>query len=434
VLAIVAATVVLIRVTDGGGYDLTLYFESSSQLVKGNEVKVGGVPIGTVKSIELTDDFRARVQVELDEDDEAVPLRRGTVAAIRADALASVAGRYIALSLGPADAAEIPDGGEIDTDKTRSTVDTDQVFASLDAKTRRDVRSLIRDGAQIFDGKASGQANATIGALPPAGSQGAALARELAADERALTRILRESGDVVSALASRPDDLERLTGDALAATREVAQDSAALDSSLLKLPPTLRSTNTTLVNLRSAIGDLRPLMRDTRPAARPLADTLTRLSPVVRRAGPVVRDLRAAIRRDGRANDLTDALTGFAPVERQAVPAFRSTERLLGDLQPVVTELRPYVPELVGFTQGFGGTSAGYYDAHGRYARISLQASLFTLDGAGALVPITDVNGVAGLRRHIDRRCPGAATQPLPDGSNPFFEVPGTCDPGDTPR
>lgn len=433
-LAILTAGIATFGAAGSDPYRLTLYFDSASQLVKGNEVKVGAVPIGTVKSIELTEDFRARVEVELDPDDELVPLRRGAIAAIRNDALASVAGRYIALSQGPAGAPEIPDGGEIQTDHTRSTVDTDQVLATLDKRTRRDIRALVRESAGIVRGKTPAQANATIRALAPAGSQGAALARELAHDERSLGRLLRESGEVASALASRPGDLETLTGDALAATSAIAERSEALDSALAQLPPTLRRTNTTLLNVRGAIGDLRPLVRETRPAARPLADTLTRLRPIARRSRPVVSDLRAAIRRRGPTNDLVDALRGIAPLARDAVPAFRSTARLLPDLQPIVTELRPYVPDLVGYLKGFTGSSGGYYDANGRYARISMQASMFSLDGSGSLVPLPEADGLTGLRRGLNKRCPGAATQKLADGSNPFFEVAGACEPGDSPR
>jgi phospholipid/cholesterol/gamma-HCH transport system substrate-binding protein len=432
--ALCVAVIALLRVTGEDPYRLTLEFESSSQLVKGNEVKIGGIPVGKVTSIDLTEDYRAEVEIEIDPDEEMVPLPEGTVAAIRNDALASVAGRYIQLSPGPADAPKIEDGARIGTDDTRSTVDTDQVLASLDKQTREDIRRLIRTGAYIFEGEAAGQANDAFQTLPPAASQGAALMRELNRDDRALTRMLRESRDVVGALASRPDDLETLTADALAATGELAAQSASLDSSLHELPPTLRSTNTTLVNLRAAIGDLRPLVRDLQPAAAPLARTLTDLAPVAEKAVPVTRRLNNTVSRPGKANDLHEALETVEPVRDEGVPAFNATDEALGDLQPIVTELRPYVPDLIGFTQGFGGTGGGYYDANGRYLRVSLQASLYTLEGASSLVPLPELDGLVGLRTGVNERCPGAATQKLPDESNPFFEVDGTCDPEDMPR
>ena len=44
------------------------------------------------------------------------------------------------------------------------------------------------------------------------------------------------------------------------------------------------------------------------------------------------------------------------------------------------------------------------------------------------------LDGLAGLRRNVLRRCPGAATQVLPDKSNPYFEEDEVCDPEDTLR
>jgi phospholipid/cholesterol/gamma-HCH transport system substrate-binding protein len=188
------------------------------------------------------------------------------------------------------------------------------------------------------------------------------------------------------------------------------------------------------VNLRATLQDLRPLVRETRPAARPLARVLTRVRPVVARARPVVGKLRRTVRRPGRTNDLLDALRGILPVAREGVPAFRATARLQRKLAPIGTELRPYTPDLVGTLNAFGGTTAGYYDANGRYIRISFQSSLFSLADSGSLIPLPTPGGLTGLRKGLLRRCPGAATQRLPDGSNPYFEVPGTCRPEDTPR
>ena len=57
--------------------------------------------------IDLTDDNQAAVTVTLDE-----PLREGTTAVIRSTSLSGVANRYISLTLGPNNAAEIPDGDD----------------------------------------------------------------------------------------------------------------------------------------------------------------------------------------------------------------------------------------------------------------------------------------------------------------------------------
>ena len=427
------AVLALLLFNSSGSYEVSLDLENASQLVKGNEVKVGGIPVGVITSVDLTDDYHARVGIRID-DDEFKPLHRGTRASVLFDSLTSVAGRYVALTPGPSSEPRIPDGGRIDSDHTRAAIDPDQVLQTIDSKVQKDLRLLLRRSPTIFEGEAAEQANAGFEALNPALSQSTALAAELNKDQTSLRRLLTQSADVVSAMASRPDDLEQLTGNALNATNAVADHTAALDSILGQLPPTLRRTNTTLVNLRATIEDLRPLVRETRPAARPLAEVLLRLRPIAGRARPVVARLLRTVRRPGSHNDLLDALRGVLPVAREGVPAFRSTARLLRELGPIVNEIRPYTPDLGGLANGFGASSNGYYDANGRYIRIGFYGSLFTLADSGTLVPVSSLNGLTGTRKNLLRRCPGAATQKLPDNSNPYYEVPGVCRPEDMPR
>jgi phospholipid/cholesterol/gamma-HCH transport system substrate-binding protein len=431
VFAVAALALLLFR--SGGSYEVTLDLENASQLVKGNEVKVGGIPVGVITSVDLTENYQARVGIRI-EDGKFAPLHRGTRASVLFDSLTSVAGRYIAITPGPSNAQEIPDGGRIGADQTRAAIDPDQVLQTIDSKVQKDLRLLLRRSPTIFEGRAGDQANAGFEALNPALAQSTSLAIELNKDQTALRRLLTQSADVVSALASRPDDLEQLTGNALQATNAVADHTSALDSILAQLPPTLRRTNTTLVNLRSTLRDLRPLVRETRPAARPLAQVLLRLQPITRNARPVVARLLRTVRRPGGQNDLLDALRGVLPVAREGVPAFRSTTRLLRELRPIVNEIRPYTPDLGGLANGFGATSNAYYDANGRYIRIGFYGSLYTLNDSGTLVPLPSPNGLTGTRRNVLRRCPGAATQRLPDKSNPYIEDPRVCNPADTPR
>jgi hypothetical protein len=84
---------------------------------------------------------------------------------------------------------------------------------------------------------------------------------------------------------------------------------------------------------------------------------------------------------------------------------------------------------------GFGGTTAGYYDANGHYVRISFQGSTATLSGLGTLVPRPpELQGLTGFRTGVDERCPGAGTQPAEDGSSPFIDTEVVCDEEDNPR
>lgn len=406
----------------GTSYEVSLDLSNASQLVTGDQVKVGGVPVGKVSSISLADDGRARLELSL-RDDSLTPLPVGTKAIVRSTSLAGIANRYVSLQLGPNNAGSIPDGGQIPAEDGQPEVDLDAVLNTLGPSAQRDLSRLVRAGSGLIGKENEGYANAGLHALNPALAQSAATAREIMRDQNAFTRFLIESADVVNTVTSRPADLDELVGNASGALGALADRSEELDRTLVALPATLRSANTTLVNLRATIADLRPMLRDAQPAAPLLSALLERLSPLSRRAVPLVARLRRTVDSPGRADDLLGVVRGFLDVANTAVPAFQSTHKLATDGLPVVRELRPYTPEVIGgLAHGFGGSTSAYYDANGHYARISFQGSPYTLNDEGTIVPAPpSQNGLTGYRDHIFSRCPGGATQPLPDKSNPFL-------------
>ena len=143
-LASVAVGTVLLG--SGGDYRIVATAPDAGQLVKGNLVKVGGVEIGKVESIELDDRNRARIVLRID-DEDFHPLHRGTRVQIRSTSLSSVAGRTVALHPGPNDGEPIPDGGVIGAEDVGSVVELDQIVNTLDAETRAGLQDVVHGGA-----------------------------------------------------------------------------------------------------------------------------------------------------------------------------------------------------------------------------------------------------------------------------------------------
>ena len=143
-LAIVTVAVLLF--TGDGGYRVTAEFVNAGQLVKGNEVKAGGVAIGSVKDIDVTQDGRAKVTLGIDDEDYQ-PLRRGTKVMIKQASLSGIANRYVDLHLGPANGEEIDDGGVIGADETATAVELDQIFNLFDERTRTGLQDFFKGSA-----------------------------------------------------------------------------------------------------------------------------------------------------------------------------------------------------------------------------------------------------------------------------------------------
>src|SRR4029078_7801190 len=118
----------------GGGHEYTLLFQTAGQLVKDDDVQVAGRRIGSVRSIELTDNNLAAVKIEVEE--PYAPLREGTRAIVRLTSLSGIANRYVALTLAPDTNEKLDDGAQLDLSRTTSVVDLDQLFNALDEKTR----------------------------------------------------------------------------------------------------------------------------------------------------------------------------------------------------------------------------------------------------------------------------------------------------------
>jgi phospholipid/cholesterol/gamma-HCH transport system substrate-binding protein len=436
-LAAVAAAslLALVLMIRGPAYQVGLTVSNASQLVKGDQVKVGGVPVGSVSSIGLASDGRAHLTLSL-RDKTLTPLHQGTKALIRSASLAGIANRYVALLPGPNNAPRIPDGGEIPADDATPEVDLDAVLNTLEPSAQRDLHNLVVASSGLITPKAEEQANDGLRALNPALAQSAATAHEIVSDEPAFERFILESANVVSTVASRPADLDQVVGNTAGALDALATRSDAIGHTLVKLPDTLKAANTTLVNLRATLADLRPALQDAAPAAPLLSALLAKLSPLAQHAIPVVARAQRTVDAPGGRADLLGVVKGFPPLAKAALPAFKSAHDTVADALPIVRQARPYAPDVIGgLVNGFGGTTAGYYDANGHYARIAFEGSPYSLDNAGALVPAPpSTPGLTGYRKGVTARCPGAATQTVADKSNPYVTPDLHCKRGDDPR
>ena len=433
VLALVLAILLagyLLLFRGGGGYEYTLLFQNAGQLVKDDDVQIGGRRVGSVRSIELTDDNLAAVRVKVEE--PYAPLREGTQAVIRLTSLSGIANRYVALTLAPETNRRLAEGATVPTDSSTTVVDLDQLFNTIDERTRGDLQDVVKGFATQYEGKGE-EAGQSARYFNPLLSTSRVLAGEVTEDEGALTRFLVNSSQAVTAIAERRDDLAGLVANANETTAAIGAENVALSRALQLLPTTLRRANTTFVNLRATLDDLDVLVAESKPATKDLAPFLRELRPLVADARPTIRDLRRLVRRNGADNDLVEATRKMPKLQRVATPAFDNGRQALVKLQPVLEFVRPYTPDITGWIRDFG-QGASNYDANGHFARIQpiFNAFSFTDNPAGGILsPIPDANRLDGLQTGNIKRCPGAATQPPQDGSAPYRDSGGglDCDP-----
>src|SRR5918998_638047 len=247
VLAAVAVAVALFM-TDGG-YRVTADFTNAGQLVKGSEVRVAGVSVGTVEEIEVSPEGTAQVTFTVE--DDYAPLRLGTRAIVKPTSLSGIANRYVDLQLGPDDAEGIEDGGRIGADQTASAVELDEVFALFDEETRGSLRDFVKGQADTLRGRGA-ELRRGIHYLNPALSTGSRLFEELTRDERLLERFLVDSSSLVNALAARRGDLTGVVSNLNATFGALGSQQDALAESIERLPPFMRRAQANLLEPRAA--------------------------------------------------------------------------------------------------------------------------------------------------------------------------------------
>jgi phospholipid/cholesterol/gamma-HCH transport system substrate-binding protein len=410
-IVLAVAAVAYLLFAGVGGYRVKAVFLDAGQLVKGNQVQAGGVAIGSVEDIDITQDGQAEVTLEIDDGDYK-PLRRGTRLLIKQNSLSGIANRFVDVQVGPDQGEEIQDGGRIGADDTQSTVELDSVFSIFDPRTRAATQDFIAGQAEALRGRGR-ELQAGVRYLNPALSTGSRLFGELTGDNKLLRDFLVDSSALVTALGERREDLAGVVRNLNRTFGALGSQQSALGESIERLPPFLRRSNTTFVNLRAALDDVDPLVDAAKPVARRLGPFLDEARLFARDAVPTVRDLSRTIRSPGRDNDLIELIDTFPPLARAALEprrvngatrraAFPETTEALRAAAPTIAQGRPYTPELVGWLDDFAATGA--YDALGGFSRAWLNFSEI-LYGPGPK-----------LRQF--RRCPGANEEPASDRSN----------------
>jgi hypothetical protein len=121
----------------------------------------------------------------------------------------------------------------------------------------------------------------------------------------------------------------------------------------------------------------------------------------------------------GRYNDSVDLFRVSPELERISRESSKNSIAALKAGQDEVEFFRPYAPDIAAWITHFSQVPA-YYDANGLYARVLPIFNAFSyVESANELTALTPAQRATAVRPDGVRFCPGAATQPSSDRSNP---------------
>jgi phospholipid/cholesterol/gamma-HCH transport system substrate-binding protein len=365
----------------GGGHTVHLEFASANSITPNAPVRIAGVNVGKVESIDAGPNHTADVSVLLD--DEALPLHTDATARIRPRTFLEGA-FFVDLQPGSPSAPVLRDGGTVPVAQTSDPVQLDQILTTLQPPVRESLRTTLFELSTALEGAGARGINRTIPALDPLFRKSAVVSDATTGTEpHDLSRAIESSSKVTSALAQNPPALGGVVRDfakvsaALASRqRQLADTVSGFDRVLADSPPTLDAIHAATPNATTLVAALRPFLRRAPSVVDPsipLAGQVqkllapSQLPALLAEGAPAVRSLAAAA-----PNAIVTFARLRAPVScllNDAVPTLNSKidDGGLSSGQPIYRELLYDLTGLASATRNFDGNgfATRYYSGFG---------------------------------------------------------------------
>ena len=321
------------------GYTLEATFENTATLRESSPVRIAGVNVGEVTSVEADGDA-AKVTFTVEE--EGRPIHSDAQVEIR-PRLFLEGNFFLDLSPGSPSAPELDDGGPIPITQTATAVQLDEVLTALQQPDRRNLQRLLEgfgtgltyeptaadDTGQdpsVAGETAAESLNDSLRLGGPAGRDSAIVNEALLGENpHDLSGLIRAQAAVFAKLASRESDLAELITNFNATAAAFADESENLSATLAQLAPTLEQAEPSLRRLSAALPPLRALAVAARPGIRELPATISAGTPWLHQAGELLRDSELG----GLARLLRETTPGLAEASASARSLFRE-QTLLG--------------------------------------------------------------------------------------------------------
>jgi phospholipid/cholesterol/gamma-HCH transport system substrate-binding protein len=305
------------------GYRFQASFAEATQLAKEADVRISGVPVGKVKTIE-PDTKTGRTTAVIELESRYAPVKSDAKAMLRQKTL--LGETYVELTPGTPDAKPVAENGTLAQTQVSPTVELDEILRAFDPKTRRAWQTWMQAQAQGIDGYGQ-DINDALGNLGPFAEDTATLVDILNRQEGGVSRLISNTGVVFEALTERQGQLRSLIRNSNQVFATTASRDEALKEAFVALPTFEDESRVTLRRLAEFSTDTDPLVDQLRPAARELSPTLIDLSAL--------------------APDLKKLFIELNPLIDASKTGFPAAQRVLKDLRPLLAQIDPAANQVV---------------------------------------------------------------------------------------
>ncbi len=332
-------------------YQVKVPFTEASQLAEQSDVRISGVDVGKVESIELGPKGREAMAL-LNIDDKYAPLPASTRAMLRTKTL--LGETYVELSPGSASEPPLEDGATLPSAQVTESVQLDEIFQAFNPETRRAFQTWMQEAAVAIEGQGQNLSYA-IGNFEPTFKEFEGLFRVLNSQEAAVSALFSNGAKTFEALRGREGELADLIRSSNELFKTTASRNQDIEAIFRAFPTFQDESRLTIDRLQHFAVNADPLSKQLVPVAEELSPTLIAFG----RLAPEAKKLFEAL-----PPVIEEAPTGFPALRKlfrdDFPPLLRASEPFVRNLNPLVTGLDLYKHE---FTAAFGNLAAA---SHGR--------------------------------------------------------------------
>jgi phospholipid/cholesterol/gamma-HCH transport system substrate-binding protein len=380
----------------GSPFVLKAVFTTQTELHIPSPVRIAGVDVGQVTSVQRLSKQSDAAVVTMDIDSNGLPIHGDATAKVRPRIFLE-GNFYVDLFPGSPSAPTLASGSTLAAAHTAGPVQLDRVLSALSSSARGNLQTLLQGIGASLDGRPTPAQDATQDPSVRGLTGGQALNLSLKYSAGAfrasaivnqallgtaphdLSNVVVGNEQVFRALAASDGQLASLVSTFNATMAALAARQQDLSQTIALLPPVLRSTDSSDSALDASFGPTQAFARTILPGVKQLGPTINDALPWLAQATALASP-----------NELRGLLSSLTPAVQQTASALSSTQALLSGADqlarcfshnliptgnafiqdpPVTTGLRVY-QELFQSAVGIAG-AAGNFDGNGRYVRAS---------------------------------------------------------------
>src|SRR3954463_6017973 len=188
-------------------YHFTAYFRDANNLKPNSPVRIAGVEVGKVNSVEAADPKTGAAKVDIEMQDKGLPIHKDAQLKVRPRIFLE-GNMFVDVQPGTPESPVLKSGGSIPPSRTAAPVQFEQVLRVLQRDTRSDLQTLLKEFAKGLDGGGAQAFNPPIPYGTPA-YKCSSLANDatLGTQPHDLSKLVRAQGKVFRSLSSDEQSL-----------------------------------------------------------------------------------------------------------------------------------------------------------------------------------------------------------------------------------